>query len=259
VSKAPPAGPELELLQLLPTCRTTTIGELLATLKLGHRVPAHRPHTVVNFVSSADGRAAFKGRSGQLGDVGDRAMFHGLREHVDAVFAGTGTMRTERYGRLVPDSERRRRRASNGLSPEPLACLISRTGDIPTEIPLFAEPESRIVTFTPRKPDVAKAAAEVHIVRLDPGELTLTTMLRRLRAEYDVRVLLCEGGPTVFGALLHEGLVDELFLTLAPKLTGGGSDPAITSGPVLDGPAPLSLVWALEREGSFFLRYKLDH
>ncbi len=258
MSKAPPPGPELELRQLLPTPRTTTVGELLATLQLGHRVPAHRPHTVVNFIASADGRAAFKGRSGQLGDIGDRAMFHGLREHVDAVFAGTGTMRTERYGRLVPDPERRKRRAANGLRPEPLACLISRRGDIPTEIPLFAEPESRIVIFTPRKPDLAKAAAEVHIVRLDRGELTLTTMLRRLRADFDVRTLLCEGGPTVFGALLHEGLVDELFLTLAPKLAGGGSDPAITSGPVLDELASLALVWTLEREGSLFLRYQLD-
>jgi riboflavin biosynthesis pyrimidine reductase len=258
VAKRPSAGPELELLQLLPTHKTITVGELLMTLELGHRIPTHRPHTVVNFISSVDGRAAFRGRSGQLGDVGDKAMFHGLREHVDAVFAGTGTMRTERYGRLVPDAQRRKRRAANGLSPEPLACLISRTGDIPTEIPLFAEPDSRIVIFAPRAPDVSKAAAQVHTVRLDPGELTLTTMLRRLRADYDVRVLLCEGGPTVFGALLHEGLVDELFLTLAPELAGGGSDPAITSGPVLDELAPLSLTWVLERERSLFLRYKLD-
>ncbi len=258
MAKSSSAGPELELHQLFPTRRTITVGELLASMKLGQRVPTHRPHALVNFISSVDGRAAFKGRSGQLGDVGDKAMFHGLREYVDAVFAGTGTMRTERYGRLVPDPERRQRRAANGLSPEPLACLISRTGDIPTEIPLFAEPDSRIVIFSPREPPLENAAAHVQTVLLDPGELTLTTMLRRLRADYDVRVLLCEGGPTVFGAMLHEGLVDELFLTNAPKLAGGGSDPAITGGPVLDELASLSLTWTLEREGSLFLRYKLD-
>jgi 5-amino-6-(5-phosphoribosylamino)uracil reductase len=258
VPKPPPAGPELELRQLFPTRRPISIGELLGTMKPAHRVPAHRPHTIVNFVSSADGRAAFRGRSGQLGDAGDRAMFHGLREHVDAVFAGTGTMRTERYGRLVPDGERRKRRAANGLSPEPLACLISRSGEIPTDIPLFAEPDARIVVFSPRAPELASAEAEVHAVELDPGELTLTTMLRRLRSDYDVRVLLCEGGPTMFGAMLHEGLVDELFLTLAPRLAGGGMDPAITSGPVLDALAPLALVWVLELESSLFLRYRLD-
>ena len=58
-------------------------------------------------------------------------------------------------------------------------------------------------------------------------------MMRRLRSDYDVRSVLCEGGPTLFGALLQEDLVDELFLSLAPKLTGGGSAPSITTGPAL--------------------------
>ncbi len=253
----PTPGPELEYSQLLPTHRTIILGELLASLNMGREIPRDRPHTVVNFVASVDGRAAFKGRSGQLGGLGDRAMFHGLREHADAVFAGTGTIRTERYGRLVKDPERRKRRAAIGLSPDPLACIISRTGDVPTEIPLFAEPESRIVIFTPTEPDLSDAAADVTVVRLDPGELTLTTMLRRVRSDYDVRVLLCEGGPTVFSALLHERLVDELFLTVSPKLAGGGMDPTITSGPVLDELASLELQWALERAGFLFLRYAL--
>ena len=94
--------------------------------------------------------------------------------------------------------------------------------------------------------DTSELAAEVEVVRLDPGELTLTTMMRRLRSAYDVRSLLCEGGPTMFGALLQEDLVDELFLSLAPKLTGGGRSPGITSGPPLAELRELSLVWAIE-------------
>ena len=66
----------------------------------------------------------------------------------------------------------------------------------------------------------------------------MTTVLRHLRSDYGVRTLLCEGGPTLFGALLTEDVVDELFLTLAPKLAGGGSGPTITSGPELAEPAP---------------------
>ena len=93
------------------------------------------------------------------------------------------------------------------------------------------------------------------VVRLDPGGLTLTTMMRRLRSAYDVRSLLCEGGPTLFGALLQENLVDELFLSLAPKLTGGGSAPAITAGAELAELRTLSLVWVLELEGALYLRY----
>jgi riboflavin biosynthesis pyrimidine reductase len=166
-------------------------------------------------------------------------------------------MRTERYGRMMRTPERRRRRAASGLRPEPLACLISRTGNIPLEIPLFAEPEARVIVFTPTEPDLSAAKAQVEVVRLDPGQLTLTTMMRRLRSDFDVRALLCEGGPLVFGGLLQEGLVDELFLTLAPVLAGGGAGPAVTSGPELPELAPLELVWALEEGGSLFLRYAL--
>jgi 5-amino-6-(5-phosphoribosylamino)uracil reductase len=230
---------------------------MMASLNFTALAPPDRPYTVVNFVASADGRTAFRGRSGGLSDVADRAIFHGLRERVDAVFTGTATMRTERYGRLVPDPERRQRRAGSGLAPDPLACVITRSGDVPTEIPLFDDPESRIVVFTPGALDLSGLQAQIEVVRLDPGQLTLTTMVRRLREDYDVRSLLCEGGPTVFGALLRENLTDELFLTLAPKLAGGGSSPTVTSGPELPELLNLRLAWALEHGGSLFLRYGL--
>ena len=80
-------------------------------------------------------------------------------------------------------------------------------------------------------------------------------MLRRLRADHNVRSLLCEGGPTVFGAMLHEGLVDELFLTISPCLAGGGMDPTITRGPELPELTALEPRWILEHEGALFLRY----
>jgi len=112
-----------------------------------------------------------------------------------------------------------------------------------------------VVVFTPGRLDTSALAADVEVVRLDPGELTLTTMMRRLRSAYDVRSLLCEGGPTVFGALLQEDLVDELFLSIAPLLTGGGRAPGITNGPPLGELRELSLVWALESDGALFLRY----
>ena len=231
--------------------------ELLEEIGLSGRTRTDRPYVVVNFVASADGHAAYRGRSRWLSDEADRELFHGLREHVDAILMGTGTLRTERYGRLVRDPERRQRRAASGLAPDPLACIFSRSGDIPTDIPLFGDPSSRIAVFTAAHLDTAGLGAQVELVRLDPGELTLTTMMRRLRSDYDVRSLLCEGGPTLFGALLQEGLADELFLSLSPKLTGGGNAPAITSGPELADLRELELISALELESSLFLRYAL--
>jgi riboflavin biosynthesis pyrimidine reductase len=212
---------------------------------------------VVNFVSSADGRATFGGRSGQLGDDGDRAVFHNLRKHADAVLVGTVTLRTERYGPLVKDANVRQERASSGRAAAPLAVVVTRSGDVPVDIPLFEDPEAAIVVFGPSGVELAECGARVELIRLDPDALSFATVMRHLRTEHDVRLLLCEGGPTVFGALLREGMVDELFLTVAPKLTGGGRGPTISSGPELPEPAALELEWVLERSGSLYLRYAL--
>jgi riboflavin-specific deaminase-like protein len=252
---ATPRGPDLELQQLLPEYRSISIGNLLTAIDPAQHEGRDRPYTLVNFVATVDGRTSFLGRSGPIGDEGDRQMFHGLREHVDAVMAGTATMRTERYGRMARDPERRRRRVQSGLTPEPLAVVITRSGDVPFDIPLFAEPEARVVVFTPTELDTSGCAAQVEVVRLDPGQLTMTTAWRRLTSDFGVRTVLCEGGATVFGALLHEDLVDELFLTVSPRLAGGGTETPITSGPPLPELLHLRLVWALEREGSLFLRY----
>lgn len=253
--EASPRGPDLELRQLLPSQRTVSVGNLLDALDPAQHEGRDRPYTLVNFVATVDGRTSFLGRSGPIGDEGDRQMFHGLRERVDAVMAGTGTMRSERYGRMARDRERRRRREQRGLTPEPLAVIVTRSGDVPFDIPLFGEPEARVVVFTPTELDTSNCAAQVEVVRLDPGQMTMTTAWRRLTSDFGVRTLLCEGGPTVFGALLHEDLVDELFLTVSPRLAGGGTEAAITGGPPLPELLHMTLLWALERESSLFLRY----
>ena len=246
----------MEFRRLYPEPANVELLPLLDELRLGERAGDERPYVVANLVASADGRAAFRGRSAPLGDDGDHAVFHGLREEVDAVLAGTGTLRAERYGRLVRSPERVQRRVARGLGPTPLMCIITRSGALPADMPLLADPESSVVVYTGAPVDIT-AEADVEVVPVDPGELTPLTVLRRLRADRGVRSLLCEGGPTLFGALVHAHVVDELFLTLAPKLIGGGSDPAITAGSELAAPAEIGLEWLLERAGSLFLRYRL--
>jgi riboflavin biosynthesis pyrimidine reductase len=247
----------MEFRQLLPKPAAVEETVLLGSLAREESSPDDRPFTMANFVMSVDGRATLDGRSGGLGDDGDHAIFIGLREQVDAVLVGTGTLRAENYGRVLSKPERRQRRVERGLSPEPLLATVTRSGDIPADIPLFAEPEARIVVFSAATPDVGHCAAQVEVVSLDAAELTLTTVVRHLRNLHAVRTLLCEGGPTIFGALLQEHLVDDLFLTVAPKLAGGGRGPAITSGPPLAEPAQARIVWMLERDESLYLRYAL--
>jgi riboflavin-specific deaminase-like protein len=246
----------MQFIRLLPEPGTLELPELRDALTLPADAHPERPYTIANFIESADGRATLAGRSAPLSDPGDRAMFHTLREKVDAVIAGTGTLRVERYGPLVRDLDARQRRVESGLGPEPLACVVTRSGQVPTDIPLFADEQARIVLFTGAP---APALPEhVEVVELDPGEVTLTTTLRHLRRHHGVHRLLCEGGPTLFGAMLREELIDELFVTIAPKLAGGGRGPTITSGPELAEPARLRIGWLLQREESLFARYEVS-
>jgi riboflavin biosynthesis pyrimidine reductase len=84
------------------------------------------------------------------------------------------------------------------------------------------------------------------------GKVDLPALLRSLHGE-GVKALLCEGGPTLHGALQTAGLVDDLFLTIAPKLVGGIA-PRILEGD-LPGVEPLELAWLLEEDGELFARY----
>jgi riboflavin biosynthesis pyrimidine reductase len=85
------------------------------------------------------------------------------------------------------------------------------------------------------------------------GWIDLRERLRALHEE-GVRALLCEGGPTLHGSLQALGLVDELFLTIAPKLSGGVA-PRIIEGE-LPAVAELELAWLLEEDGELFARYR---
>jgi len=241
-----------------------------AALRESAALPDDRPYLALNMVATADGRVTIDGRSGGIGNEADRELFHELRAQVDAVMAGAGTVRTERYGRLVRDPDRRARRGKAGLEPDPLAVIVSARLALTPDIPLLQDPDSRVVILTASDDELEGCRARVEYLRPDeapaaPAELreraarlVLAPMLRKLRHDHGVRTVLCEGGPVLNGGLLREGLVDELFLSVAPKLAGD-SGPTVVSGPPLDGAAEMELLTVMEAGGQLFLRYRLPH
>lgn len=226
---------------------------------------ADRPYAILNMIASTDGRATFKGRSGPLGNSADRELFHGLRTLVDAVMLGAGTLRVECYNRIVADPRARMQRLARGLAEEPLACVVSASLDLEPDIPLLADPGARVAVLTPSEATLGDVEADVTYLRAaNEGELDLPASMRTLRERFAVRTLLCEGGPHLAGALVAAGLIDELFLTVAPMLIegdvesepeGGRSALSILSGPFLDPPVQLDIRSVLECESYLFLRY----
>ena len=247
----------MRLRRLYPEPGEVTVEAAVAGLRLGDLAPEGRPYVIDNMVATADGRAAIDGRAGPIGSEADRQIFLRLRTQADCVMVGAGTLRAERYGHLVRDPELRAAREAEGLEPEPIGCVLTRSMDLPWDTSLWTDPASRVALYTcaPRNPPPCRAEVTVH--RMAAAELTVDRVLRSLRADHGVRSVLCEGGPKLNRELLEAGMLDELYLVLEPKLAGGGDGPTIVTGPLLEQPGRLELVTIMEADGSLFLRYRV--
>jgi 5-amino-6-(5-phosphoribosylamino)uracil reductase len=238
--------------RLIPDPGPTTVEGQLESYRPWERPEDDRPFVAMNFAATVDGRATIAGVSGPIGSSTDTAMLAGLRTRFDAVMIGAGTMRAERYGRPVTSREKRERRERIGLAREPLMVIVSGRLDLPWDAPLFTEDGSRVLVFTASEVEPPETTADVRVVR-HAGAVDLVEALRHLRREAGVRALLSEGGPRLHAQMQAGGVVDDLFLTIAPKLSGGTA-PRIIEGD-LPAVAPLELTWLLEEEGELFARY----
>jgi riboflavin biosynthesis pyrimidine reductase len=214
----------------------------------------------VNFVASADGAVAVGGLSTGLHAPGDREVFGVLRELADVVLVGAGTARAERYRGARSTPERRERRRARGRTPVPPIAVVSTRGDL--------DPGAGLFTDTAVPPLVLTAAAhaddardrlreaEVIAVSADDPQATDPDAVLAALADRGLSRVLCEGGPALFGSLLAAGRVDELCLSVAPQLAGGGID-RIVAGPALDVPRPLRLDTVLAHDDGLLLRYRV--
>jgi 5-amino-6-(5-phosphoribosylamino)uracil reductase len=166
---------------------------------------------------------------------------------------GAGTMRAERYGRMVSDPDFREYRESSGLSRDPLAVIVSNRLELPWDATLFTDGGGEVVVFTASEEEPPETATPVTCIR-HPEGVELDRCLQWCMEERGVRSVLCEGGPTLHGRLREGGLADELFLTIAPKIAGG-EGPRILEGALAD-VDQVELAWLLESDSELFSRYR---
>lgn len=244
-----------ELLDVLGSRATQAAQTFVAGLGL-HEGEARegRPRVVVAMIGSADGRATVEGRAGGLGSPADRAVLRELRAASDALLVGAGTLLAERYATVL-DPHQRARRTARGLPADPLVATISRALDRDLAgVPLFGEPQARLQVYTEAEGTAPSRGAQVAVHRFEAGALTARACLEHLRAERGVRIVACEGGPTLLRELVAERLVDDLVLTVAPMLVAG-TGRSVLHGPVLDPPVRMRLLDVLRGGDHLFLRY----
>lgn len=243
--------------EVYPTPRSGLDREALALL---HGRPGaetgETPWIRVNFVSTLDGAATGADhRSGSISSDADMAVFGVLRRLADAVLVGAGTVRREGYaGPLVREAQRAWR-LEHGLAEHPGFAIVSGRLDLDPASDLFAQSPVRPVVATLASAPAERRAAlsEVADVVLVGDDALEVGRLRAALAERGWSDVLCEGGPTLFGALAAAGGVDELCLTVTPKLVAGDG-PRIAHGTAAD--AGLRLAHVLRGEADeLLLRY----
>lgn len=228
-----------------------------------------RPGLYANFVASVDGIVSLPGPedSGQVisdSSEPDRFVMALLRACADAVIIGAGTFRKMKGAvlhaeRIFPEAGDAfsALRRNLGLRPHPLLVLVTASGRVDPTQPALGD--ALIVTTPAGERHLrGRLPAGARVAVLESAPFASRSLIKLLAAE-GLQVLLAEGGPSLVGPLLRDGLVDELFLTTAPRLFGrmaGSRRKTLVDGVDLGGRA-LDLLSVRRHESHLFLRYRV--
>lgn len=206
----------------------------------------HSPeHVRLNLVTTLDGRAAGSdGTSESLTSRTDRMILGVIREHADVVLVGAETVRREGL--------RRPRRAA--------LAIVSASGDL-TGHRLDADDRTTPIIVLTTESGAARAAGTVPDATVIPlpvgsdGRLPITTVVEVLRSR-GLGGIAAEGGPALAAQLLAAGLVDELCLTVMPRL-GGPTVPLLgAEGAAIRSLTAVQLL--VDDEGAQYGRWRLE-
>ena len=240
-----------------------------------------RPTIVSNFVSTIDGVVAFdtEGRTGGQEISGastpDRFLMGLIRATADAVLSGAGTVRSGAHHRWTPayiyppasEAYAAWRRELGLVAAEPTTVIVSASGSIDPRHPgLNADGVPAVIITTPSGATHLRDAglpATVDVVAAGSGDEVDPVAIVEVLRDRALEVVVCEGGPNLLGGLIGAGLVDELFLTIAPQVAGRSPDAprlALVEGVAfgIDDAPWARLLSVMRAESHLFLRYRIS-
>jgi 2,5-diamino-6-(ribosylamino)-4(3H)-pyrimidinone 5'-phosphate reductase len=197
--------------------------------------PTKRPRVIANFALTADGKVSTRNLTptGFTSKTDKRRLLE-IRSLGDAVLAGARTVKTDRMSMRITAEDLRKQRSSLGRPPEPLRVIVTASGAIDISWKVFQTAGAPILVFSgARMSQAARAsiARRADLWIFNTPEVDLAAMLQILRSDYQVRTLVCEGGPRLFRNLLEIGAIDELHLTWTPLIFGGAKAPTLIGVP----------------------------
>jgi riboflavin-specific deaminase-like protein len=193
------------------------------------------PFVLVNMAMTADGKIATTNRAvASFGSRRDHDHLLELRATADAVMSGARTVDSAKINMGPGGKKYQRQRIKRGLVEFNLRVIVSGSGSIDPRAEVFRYKFSPLIILTTARIS-AGARRRLHgfgaeIKICGPKEINFRTALRWLKNKWGVQRLLCEGGGDLNAALFRAGLVDELHLTVCPKIFGGRNAPTIAEG-----------------------------
>ena len=200
------------------------------------QVPSRKlPFVFINMAMTADGKIATANCAvHSFGSKRDLEHLYELRATADAVMCGARTVEISQTILGSGGEKFRKLRLRNGLTEYPLRVIVSGSGSIDPAAEIFQKRFSPIIVLTTESASsrklaqLRKLADEVKIC--GKSEINFSTALRWLKTKWNVSRLLCEGGGELNDALFRTSLVDEINLTVCPKIFGGRDAPTVAGG-----------------------------
>jgi riboflavin-specific deaminase-like protein len=193
------------------------------------------PFVFLNLAMTADGKINTANRAvSSFGSPRDREHMLELRATADAVMSGARTVDLNPINMGPGLLKYRRLRLKRGLAEFNLRVIVSGSGSVNPEAEIFKHAFSPIIILTTRRASRAQlgklrqVAHDMWICR--KKEIDFVEALGWLREKWNVKRLLCEGGGELDDALFRAGAVDELHLTVCPRIFGGRDAPTIADG-----------------------------
>lgn len=202
--------------------------------------PALRPYVFINMVATVDGKITTGERGEPVQDLGspvDHATMHALEDMAGGLMIGAGTLRATPRINVSRHLQR---------------FCVSGSGRVDRRHNFFSDAPDRSWLVCPKA-----AAAEGRVIQAGGERIDFPEALRQIR-ELGVKTLLCEGGSELNASLMELDLVDEIFLTLAPKIRLGRNVPTMAGGHALkrEDVQKLRLISAIPVGDEVFLRYR---
>lgn len=209
-------------------------------------ISEERPYVVANFVETIDGVVSYNtpGQTGGgviSGDNKQDQMVMGLlRAYADAVIFGSSSLREDaghvRISSFIApqfaDDYKALRQQLGKHEQYPISVIMTSSGDVDLNEPTFHTPSLRVVIATTQhgyealQEQTIPSSTDIRVIETQDDEHSIPpeSVLQLLARDYDVKIALYEGGPTLLASFFAAHCIDELFLTFAPQIAGHSRD-----------------------------------